>query len=131
MGHGLPGLPGGSAWGCGAGKGTGLRAGEAAKGCSQWVSPALAAAAHPDADSLVMLAYNSVLLFRGRTGTWGNCYCRVREVTKSQQSKGTCPGAVLVEANTSLVQNSPTLFSPLASSPFSHPLHSVIEKLPL
>lgn len=93
-----------------------------------------AAAAHPEADSLVMLAYSSVLLHRGWAGTWENGHCpghtRVREVTKSQHSRGTCPGAVLAEANTSLVQSGPTPYSPLASSPLARPLHSGVAETP-
>lgn len=121
VGHGPPGLPGGSAWACGTAPSKGLRAGEAAKGCSQGMSPALAAAAHPDADSLVMLAYSSVLLFRGWTGTWGNCYCPVREVTKSQQSRGTCPELSLSRQTLHWYRTAPLFSAPWPALPFPTP----------
>lgn len=81
--------------GCGAGTapGKGLRAGET--GCSQWVS-----AAHPGAHSLVMLAY-TLCFSRGMDRHLENCHTPAREVTKSQHSRGTYPGAVLAEANPS------------------------------
>ena len=90
------------------------------------VCPALVAAARTDAGSLAMLTHSPTLLRSGRAGTWERCHrpdhARVREVTKPQRSRGTCPGLPLPRQTPRCYRTAPFLTAPWPAAPLCPPL---------